>query len=52
MYDLIWNDRGSGADKDVSLWANTDIDSDVGVDSNTFTSFATHRDMSKAHPIC
>ena len=49
-YDLIWNDRGSGADKDVSLWANTDIDSDVGVDSNAFTSFATHRDMSKGSP--
>lgn len=36
-YNLIWNDRGSGANRDVAVWANSG-----SIDSNTFTAFATH----------
>ena len=42
-YDLIWNDEGSHADNDVGLWSNSEIGSDYGVFSNTFTSKASHR---------
>jgi hypothetical protein len=35
-YQLIWNDRGSGADADVALWAKTAAGSVIGIDSNTF----------------
>lgn len=42
-YEAIWNDRGSGAKRDVSFYANTNIDSDVGLDSRCFTAFTTHR---------
>lgn len=40
IYDLIWNDRGSGADRDVSLFANTNIDSADGIGANTFTAIS------------
>ena len=37
IYDFIWNDKGSGADSDVSLFANTNIDSADGIGANSFT---------------
>ena len=40
-YRLIWNDRGSGADRDVALWANSAAGSYLGIDANTFKAF-TH----------
>ena len=35
-YQPIWNDRGSGADEDVSLWAKSSAGSYIGLDANTF----------------
>ena len=44
-YDLIWKDRGSGADDNVALWANTNIESDLGIDALTFSAFTSYSDL-------
>ena len=36
IYQLIWNDRGSGADADVALWAKSAAGSTIGIDANTY----------------
>ena len=36
LYDFVWNDRGSGAYKDVTIYSNTNIDSKDGRSANTF----------------
>lgn len=43
-YELIWLDRGSGANRDVGLWRNHAASKFFaqGVDANAFTAFATH----------
>ena len=41
-YEVIWKDHGSGAKRDVSFYANTNIWSSTGMDSRTFTTFSTH----------
>ncbi|KAJ8042779.1 Natterin-4 [Holothuria leucospilota] len=42
-YEFIWNDAGSGASHDVSLWSNRVSESNTyGLDANTFTSFSSH----------
>ena len=41
-YSMIWNDAGSGADNDVSLWANSASTGSNVIDANTFTAVATH----------
>lgn len=41
IYQLIWNDRGSGADADVALWARRASGSTLGIDANTYTT-VTH----------
>ena len=38
----IWNDHGAGANRDITLYSNANIDSDVGLDSGTFTAFASY----------
>ena len=50
MYELIWKDRGSGADRDVAMYTNSVIGSISGVFTNTFSSFATHNSPS-GHPL-
>lgn len=40
-YDKIWDDSGSGADRDVSLWANTAM-RNAGIDATIFTAIANH----------
>lgn len=43
-YKLIWNDRGSGAYRDVALWDNSGSGgrTNLGIEANTFTSYASH----------
>ncbi|PIK55310.1 hypothetical protein BSL78_07782 [Apostichopus japonicus] len=42
-YELIWLDRGSGANLDAGLYGNRVSQSNVfAIDANAFTSFATH----------
>ena len=36
LYDFVWNDRGSGADRDVNIYSNTNIDSKDARSANTF----------------
>ena len=46
---MIWSNRGSHADKKVALWANTNINSHLGIDVTTFTAFAS-RDFPTRKP--
>lgn len=43
VFELIWKDQGSGASRDVALYANTNIGSANGIDTITFTSFTTYK---------
>ncbi len=45
-YEPIWNDKGSGASKDVGLFSNSEIGSVKAVYANTFTSVASHNQPS------
>ncbi len=45
-YEPIWNDKGSGARKDVGLFSNNEIGSVKAVFANTFTSVASHNQPS------
>ena len=45
-YEPIWNDKGSGAHKDVGLFSNSEIGSVKAVFANTFTSVASHKQPS------
>ena len=38
-YEEIWNDRSLGAKRDVSFYANTNIDSDAGLYCGCITAF-------------
>lgn len=42
-YQPIWNDRGSGAYRDVGLFSNSEIGNYKAIFANTFTSVASHR---------
>ena len=42
LYDFVWNDRGSGAYKDVTIYSNANIDSKDGRSANTFTTTASY----------
>ena len=42
QYQRIWKDSGSGAHRDVSLWANANFGSSDGIFANAYTSVATH----------
>ena len=54
LYDFIWNDRGSGADRDVTIYSNTNIDSRDSRSANTFKATGSysrvdgHPDLLKA----
>ena len=39
---MIWKDKGSGADEDVAFWANTNIDSNRGIDAMTFAAYTKY----------
>ena len=49
IYNFIWNDKGSGAHSDVSLFANTNIDSADGIGANSFTA-TTFYGTPSGHP--
>lgn len=40
-YHFLWDDRGSGADRDGSLFTNTNT-SPNSIGANTFTTFSSH----------
>ena len=42
MYQPIWNDKGSGANKDVGLFSNTETGNYKAIFANTFTAVASH----------
>lgn len=42
MYQLIWNDRGSGANADVALWEKSAAGSFIGIGANTFKALTNY----------
>ena len=42
LYDFVWNDRGSWAYKDVTIYSNANIDSKDSRSANTFTATARY----------
>ena len=51
QYQRIWKDSGSGAHRDVSLWANTNVGSSDGIFANAYTSVATHSQPNGNPPL-
>ena len=46
LYDFVWSDRGSGANQDVSIFSNTNIDSAYGRSANTFRAVPNYSTIS------